>query len=159
MQGIPNFRDITDRKALEEEREGFFQLSLDLLCVAGVDGRFRRPNSVWETTLGWSIEELCTRPLMDFVHPDDVEATAREGVRLAAGRVVVHFENRYRCKDGSYRWLQWACIPTSNGLIYACAHDVTGERATAERDRLLFLASSLPPRPSTCFLPTSSCLA
>ena len=141
---VANFRDITERKALEEEREGFFQLSLDLLCVAGIDGRFRRLNPAWETTLGWSLEELCAGPWLDFVHPDDLEATEREGARLAEGRVVVRFANRYRCKDGSYRWLQWACIPTSNGLIYACAHDVTAERATAERDRLLFMASPLP---------------
>ncbi len=141
---ISNFRDVTDRVASEEEREGFFQLSLDLLCVAGIDGRFRRLNPAWETTLGWSIEELCARPWLDFVHPDDIEATAREGAKLAEGRVVIHFENRYRCKDGSYRWFKWASIPTSDGLIYACAHDVTADRATAERDRLLFMASPLP---------------
>jgi two-component system cell cycle sensor histidine kinase/response regulator CckA len=141
---VANFRDITERKMLEEEREGFFQLSLDLLCVAGADGRFRRLNPAWQTTLGWSLDELCAREWLDLVHPDDREATAREGARLAEGRVVVRFENRYRCKDGSYRWLQWASIPTSNGIIYACAHDVTAERATAERDRLLFMASPLP---------------
>ncbi len=141
---VSNFRDITDRKALEDEHEGFFQLSLDLLCVAGMDGRFRRLNPAWETTLGWSVEELCTRPWLDFVHPDDLETTEREGARLAEGRVVIRFENRYRCKDGSYRWLQWACVPTADGLIYGCAHDVTAERASADRDRLLFMASPLP---------------
>jgi PAS domain S-box-containing protein len=141
---VTNFRDITERKSLEEEREGFFQLSLDLLCVAGIDGRFRRLNPVWESTLGWSVEELCAGPWLEFVHPDDYEATKREGAQLANGRVVVRFENRYRCKDGSYRRLEWSCIPTSNGLIYGCAHDVTAERAAAERDRLLFAASPLP---------------
>ena len=141
---VTNFRDITERKSIEEEREGFFQLSLDLLCVAGLDGRFRRLNPAWETTLGWSVEELCARPWLDFVHPDDREATEREGARLAEGRVVIRFENRYRCKDGSYRWVQWACIPTSDGLIYGCAHDVTGERAAAQRDRLLFRESPVP---------------
>ncbi len=140
---VSNFRDVTDRKGFEKEQEGFFQLSLDLLCVAGLDGHFRRLNPAWETTLGWSIEELCAHPWLDFVHPDDLEATGREGARLAEGRVVVRFNNRYRCKDGSYRWLQWAAIP-SDGVIYACAHDVTAERTTAERDRLLFMASPLP---------------
>ncbi|MDP3151569.1 MAG: PAS domain S-box protein [Archangium sp.] len=141
---VANFRDLSERKAFEEEREGFFQLSLDLLCVAGLDGRFRRLNPAWEKTLGWSLDELCARPWLEFVHPDDLEATRLEGARLTEGRVVARFANRYRCKDGSYRWLQWASIPTSNGLIYACAHDVTAERATAERDRLLFTASPLP---------------
>ena len=141
---ITNFRDITDRKALEEERAGFFQLSVDLLCVAGMDGRFRRLNPAWETTLGWSVEELCARPWLDFVHPHDLEATEREGARLAEGRVVIRFENRYRCKDGGYRWLQWACIPASNGLIFGCARDVTAERAAARRDRLLFKENPVP---------------
>ena len=141
---VSNFRDITQRKSHEEEREGFFQLSIDLLCIAGIDGRFRRLNPAWETTLGWSVEELCARPWLDFVHPDDHEATQQQGAKLADGRVVIRFENRYRCKDGSYRWLVWACIPTSDGLIYGCAHDVTEKRATAERDRLLFAASPLP---------------
>ncbi len=141
---VSNFRDITQRKALEEERDGFFRLSLDLLCIAGIDGQFRTLNPAWETTLGWSLDELCTRPWLDFVHPDDYEATLQQGAKLAEGRVVIRYENRYRCKDGSYRWLEWACIPTSDGLIYACAHDVTDERATAERARLLFAASPLP---------------
>ena len=99
---------------------------------------------MWESTLGWSVEELCAGPWLEFVHADDYEATVREGAQLANGRVVVRFENRYRCKDGSYRRLEWTCIPTSNGLIYGCAHDVTAERAAAERDRLLFAASPLP---------------
>ena len=141
---VTNFRDITQRKSFEEEREGFFRLSLDLLCIAGIDGRFRALNPAWETTLGWSIEELCSRPWLDFVHPDDRAATEHQGAKLAEGRVVVRFENRYRCKDGGYRSLVWACIPTSDGLIYGCARDVTDERATAERDRLLFEKSPLP---------------
>ena len=141
---VSNFRDISERKSLEEEREGFFLLSLDLLCVAGIDGRFRKLNPAWVETLGWSLEELCSRPWLDFVHPDDYEATVQQGAKLAAGNVVIRFENRYRCKDGSYRRLEWACIPTSTSLVFACAHDVTPDRATVERDRLLFAASPLP---------------
>lgn len=141
---IANFRDITERKSFEEERGAFFSLSLDLLCIAGIDGRFRKLNPAWETTLGWSVEALCAEPWIEFVHPDDRAATVRERELLEQGRVVVHFENRYRCKDGSYRWLRWAAIPTSNGLFYACAHEMTAERAAGERDRLLFTASPLP---------------
>jgi len=140
---VVNFRDISERKSFEEEREGFFGLTLDLLCIAGRDGRFRRLNPAWEATLGWPLEELCARPWMEFVHPEDRAVTAMHAAELAEGRVV-RFENRYRCMDGSYRWLQWAAIPTSTGLVYACAHDVTTERATAERHRLLFAASPVP---------------
>jgi two-component system, cell cycle sensor histidine kinase and response regulator CckA len=141
---VTNFRDITERRSFEEEREGFFQLSLDLFCITKGDGHFWRLNPAWETTLGWSLEELCAGRLLEFVHPDDLDATMREAASLAEGNVSVRFENRYRCKDGSYRWLQWAAIPSSNGLLYACAHDVTAERAAAERDRLLFAASPMP---------------
>ena len=139
-----NFHDITERRALRRELEGFFELSLDMLCIAGNDGRFRRLNPAWQTTLGWSLEELRARPWIDFVHPDDRAATEAAGAGLANGVAVVRFENRYRCKDGSYRRLQWAAIPASDDLIYACAHDVTAERAAAERSRLLFAASPLP---------------
>ena len=141
---VTNFRDITERETLEEEREGFFALSLDLFCIATTEGRFRKLNSAWETTLGWTLEELYACPWLDLVHPEDREATEREGTRLAEGHTTVRFENRYRCRDGSYRRLQWSCIPASNGLLHACAHDVTEERATGERDRLLFTASPLP---------------
>ena len=141
---VTNFRDITERKRLEEEREGFFLLSIDLLCVGGTDGYFRQLNPAWEKTLGWSLEELCARPWLDFVHPADHQATEREGMRLGEGRVVVQFENRYRCKDGSYRWLKWAAIPASDGRIYACAHDVTSARVAARRDRLLFRENPVP---------------
>lgn len=102
---VTNFRDITERKSFEEERQGFFHLSIDLLCIAGMDGHFRRLNPAWETTLGWSSQELCARPWLDFVHPDDREATEREGARLAEGRVVFNFENRYRCQDGASTFL------------------------------------------------------
>jgi two-component system cell cycle sensor histidine kinase/response regulator CckA len=133
---------------VQRERDGFFTLSLDLLCVAGIDGRFRRLNPAWERTLGWSLDELMSRPWLDFVHPEDRAATEREGATLAEGKATASFENRYRCKDGSYRWLKWASMPSlEDGVIYATAHDVTARRAAAERDRLLFAAS-----PVTMFL-------
>jgi two-component system cell cycle sensor histidine kinase/response regulator CckA len=141
---VSNFRDITERRSLEEDLHGFFELSLDMLCIVGVDGQFRRLNPAWQTTLGWSLEELYAQSWLHFVHPADRETTARQTAGLGGGHVTVRFENRYRIKDGSYRLLQWGASPGSSGLIYACARDVTEERAAAERDRLLFMASPLP---------------
>lgn len=114
-----------------EELDRFFSLSLDLLCIAGIDGRFRRVNPAWEHVLGWSAADLTTTPYVDLVHPDDRAATVREATKLAQGGTTLSFENRYQAKDGSYRWLSWkaASLP-SRGLIYAAAHDVTEQKET-----------------------------
>src|SRR5205807_7270457 len=103
--------DVTERRRLEEDLDRFFTVSLDLLCIAGFDGRFRRLNPAWERTLGYSLEELQSRPFIDFVHPEDRERTLAEMHRLAQGGDTVRFENRYHCKDGSYRWLSWTARP------------------------------------------------
>jgi PAS domain S-box-containing protein len=110
----------------EEERNRFFDLSLDLMCVAGFDGFFKLVNSAWETTLGWSGDELTARPYIDFVHPEDRPATRSEADRLAQGAVILSFDNRYRCKDGSYRWLSWRANPDPDRKVfYGVARDVT----------------------------------
>src|SRR5687767_6227145 len=120
------------RKWAAEELDRFFRLSLDLFCVATFDGYFVRVNPAWETVLGWSEAELRESPFMDFVHPDDREKTAAEMSALLTGARLIGFENRYRAKDESYRWLQWTSAPfPAQGLIYAVARDVT-ERKTAE---------------------------
>lgn len=118
-----------------EDRERFFALSLDLLCIAGTDGRFREVNAAWERTLGYAVEELTSRPFLDFVHPDDHEATARAVAVLATGDDLFSFRNRYRRKDGAYLLFEWrGCIAPERDLIYALARDVTeAERAEAER--------------------------
>jgi len=126
--------DLTPLRRARAERDRLFELSLDMLCVAGMDGYFRVINPSWSRTLGWSIEELLSKPWLEFVHPDDRPKTEKAGAELAAGQPVFHFENRFRCSDGSYRWLSWSSAPVQpEGLIFAVAHDVTEQKANAEK--------------------------
>jgi PAS domain S-box-containing protein len=142
--------DITGRKQAEEERDRFFTVSLDMLCIAGFDGYFKRLNPAWERTLGFSLQELLSRPFEAFVHPEDISATRREMAHITKGGETSDFENRYRCRDGSYRWFAWKATPSSDlGLIFAAAHDVTerkmAEEALArERNLLRTLMDNLP---------------
>jgi PAS domain S-box-containing protein len=116
----------------KRELERFFALSIDMLCIAGFDGYFKLVNSAWETTLGFSVEEMLSRPFEEFLHPADRKVTAATyAAQMAEGRDVIEFENRYLCKDGSYRWLLWnARTVAERELIYAVARDIT------ERKRL-----------------------
>lgn len=118
------FSDLTDRIKAEEERDRFFKVSLDLLCVAGTDGYFKQMNPAWENVLGWSIEELKSKPFFDFIHPDDIEPTLNEVKKLSIGEPTIHFTNRYLCKDGSYKWLTWNTAPFDD-VLYAVATDIT----------------------------------
>ena len=107
-----------------EELDQFFSVTLDLLCIANTEGYFLRLNPAWESILGYSREELTAKRFLDFVHPDDLVRTQGAVSALASQRTVIYFENRYRCKDGTYRWLEWRSAPAGN-LIYAAARDFT----------------------------------
>jgi PAS domain S-box-containing protein len=107
-----------------EELDQFFNLSLELLCIATTEGYFLRLNPAWERSLGYSREELTAKRFLDFVHPDDLERTHNAVSTLASQQKVIYFENRYRSKDGTYRWLEWTSAPAGN-LIYSAARDVT----------------------------------
>lgn len=112
-----------------EEWEHFFTLSLDLMCIAGFDGYFKHLNSAWENILGFSPEELLAQPFMQFVHPEDRAATLVELERLTTGTDTVDFENRYLCKDGSYKWLWWKSKSLiDKQLIYAIARDISEQK-------------------------------
>src|SRR4051794_26610771 len=117
----------------------FFSLSIDMLCVAGFDGYFKRLNPAWEKTLGFTREELQAKPMFDFVHPDDVARTREQNRTVRSGGQALEFENRYLCKDGSYRWLLWnSRADPDRELIYALARDITGRKqAEEERERLV----------------------
>ncbi|TAJ10169.1 MAG: PAS domain S-box protein [Nitrospirae bacterium] len=124
--------ELDARKRAEEERDRFFTLSLDMLCIAKSDGYFKRVSPAFTQILGWSTEEMLTRPFLDLVHPDDRPATIREVERqVVSGEMVLRFENRYRHKDGSWRTLSWKSAPQPDGTMYATARDIT-ERNRAE---------------------------
>jgi two-component system cell cycle sensor histidine kinase/response regulator CckA len=107
----------------------FFEMSLDLLCVAGFDGYFKRVNPSWTRTLGWSVEELFARPSIEFVHPDDREATLAARGRLRNGLSMGTLTNRYLCKSGEIRFLEWRSVAhMGRQLVYAAARDVTDQR-------------------------------
>ena len=121
--------DVTGEAQHQEERERFFRLAPDLFCVADLEGYFRRINPAFSRTLGWSEQELLRQPFFALVHPEDQEATHAELRRLAQGQTTTAFENRYRGKDGHYRWLAWRASPAPElGLVYAAARDITETR-------------------------------
>jgi PAS domain S-box-containing protein len=126
--------DLTESKRTEEEIEQFFNMTGYMICVATLDGYFTKVNDSFERTLGYSRQELLSRPYLDLVHPDDKEkTTAIVEKNLILGEQVFGFENRYRCKDGSYKWLSWASRPVvDRGITYAIAYDIT-DRKLAEQ--------------------------
>jgi len=122
-------REVEERKLAQAELDRYFNVTRDLFCIAGFDGHFKRINPAWEKTLGWSAAELLARPFAEFVHPEDRGTTAAAAAQLAEGRDIVSFENRYRCKDGSYRWLLWSSTPVpALQVINAVARDVTEQK-------------------------------
>jgi two-component system, NtrC family, sensor kinase len=119
--------------------ERFFDLAIDMLCVLGFDQHFRRLNPAWERVLGFTPDEMMARPFIEFVHPDDRERTLAQNVDVRVGGQALGFENRYRCKNGEYKWLLWnATREPGEGVIYGVARDVTArKRAEEEREQLV----------------------
>jgi PAS domain S-box-containing protein len=120
-----------------------FELSPDLMCLAGLDGYFKLVNPAFERTLGYTVEECVSRPMLDFVHPEDVERTRAAFRVLASGNELRQFENRCICRDGSIRWLQWNCRPEANGngLLAAAARDITDSVRRVEQAALRRVAT------------------
>ena len=121
--------EFIGRTRAQEQLERFFTMSGDLLSIAGFDGYFTRVNESWHRTLGYTTTELMSHPFIDLVHQEDRETTKTTFSGLMRGIPVHSFENRYRCKDGSYRWLSWTATPKPDEqLIYAVAHDATARK-------------------------------
>jgi PAS domain S-box-containing protein len=123
---------IREHRETEQERERFFALSQDLLCVLGFDGYFKDLNSAWVETLGYTKAELLATKFIEFVHPADREATLAEAEKVSGGKALTSFENRYLCKDGSHRCFQWNVTPVvADRVMYGVARDIT-ERKRVE---------------------------
>jgi len=129
-------RDITLRRKTEEERDRLWNQAMDPLCIAGFDGKFRQLNPAWSRTLGWSESELTSLSWLAFVHPADHDVTALAGEKLMRGETVTGFQNRYRCKNGEYRWFSWNAIPQlETRTIFGFIRDVTEARQLEEQLR------------------------
>lgn len=137
-------QDATPRKRAEQEQQRFFDVSLDMLCVTGLDGRFRKVNDAWRRILGWERGELLGLPWAAFVHPDDADAVRRAFGQLARGHSVMGVESRFRRKDGAFRWVNWNALPLlDEGQAYAVAHDTTRRREMEDVLRQLATRDSL----------------
>jgi PAS domain S-box-containing protein len=129
------FKDITEKHRAQAELDRFFSLSLDFLCISGADGYFKRVSPAVTDMLGWSVDEFLSTPYIDLVHPDDRQATLREVEKqMRSGEKVLHFENRYRHKDGSWRLLSWRSVPHGT-MMYATARDITEMKNMEEQLR------------------------
>lgn len=120
-------RDARRREQAEDERDRFFSLSLDMLCISSMDGYFKRLSPAYSEILGFSLPELYSRPIADFIHPDDLAKTSLAIERQSRGERILSFENRFRCKNGQYKTLSWKSAPAGD-LMYAVARDVTAQK-------------------------------
>ncbi len=129
------YQRAVQKKAFVEkvrELDRFFNLTLELLCITDTTGRFIRVNPEWERILGYPLETLRGSRFIEFVHPDDITATLEAVEYLSRGNMIKGFVNRYRCVDGTYRWIEWRSIARDD-IIYAAARDITESREREER--------------------------
>ncbi len=129
-------KDNLELAQSKAELQKFFDLSLDFMCIANVQGYFLKVSATFSSVLGYEEKELLGRPFLDFVHPEDIPNTLNEIDKLARGEDTIHFENRYRKVDGSYIWLSWNSKPEPNtGMLYASARDITEAKITEELNK------------------------
>ena len=124
-------RDVSERlraETLQRERDRFFELSVELFCIADTQGNFHQVNDAFSRTLGYSQAELVNRPWSGLLHPDDRALTQAAADILYASGHITDLINRYRHADGSYRWLEWSAHLDRNGNVYAAARDITERR-------------------------------
>lgn len=146
---------VTQRSSAAKRAQRFFDLSHDLLCTLDQNGYLVELNASWERTTGFTPDQLRARPGLEFVHPEDREATKASVTQVFGGRSDTDFENRFRTKNGGWRWLRWSsAVVREEGLLYARATDVTDRvEAAAERERLLVELENLAQADSLTGLP------
>ncbi|MFO7963712.1 MAG: PAS domain S-box protein, partial [Desulfobacterales bacterium] len=130
MAAKPTYEELEKRIKRQDK---FLDVFPDLICIFTEDGYFKYLNKTWEKTLGFSLDELMSKPILDFIHPGDVEYTLEEVRKQLSGDRSSRAENRYRCKDGSYKTFEWHATPAYDGNFYAVGRDVT-ERKQAEEE-------------------------
>ncbi|TVR17434.1 MAG: PAS domain S-box protein [Balneolaceae bacterium] len=144
-------QNVTERLKFQEQMlnsDRIFRYASDMLCIVGFDGYFKVVNPAWTKTLGWSEDELLSKPYREFVHPDDVEQTKQEGEKVVSGEGSLDFENRYLCKDGSYRWLSWKSFPfTDEQKVYAVVRDITKQKEV--KHSLIKLSTAVEQNPAS----------
>jgi PAS domain S-box-containing protein len=149
--------ESASRKNAEEELGRLFELSLDLVCVVDFDGRLRRLNPAWEAVLGHTGDGMLYTSLMDFVHPDDWQATEPQVRHLLEGGSKASFENRMRCRDGSYRWVHWNAAPLpGQRLFFATGRDITEQKRMTGELQQAKLAAEAASRAKSQFLANMS---
>ncbi|MEA5418195.1 PAS domain-containing protein [Spirulina sp. CCNP1310] len=142
LRFIGLFSDISVRKQAQLELEQFFNVGLELLCIADVEGNFRRLNQAWSRTLGYDLAELEGQPFLNFVHPDDLDSTLAAIAHLGDQNNIASFVNRYQAKNGEYRYIEWSSAPHAD-LIYAAARDITARLETEAALKALVQRSQL----------------
>ncbi|MBD2313532.1 PAS domain S-box protein [Desertifilum sp. FACHB-1129] len=142
--------EMRARQRLQTELDRFFQLSADILAISGADGYLKRVNPAVRAILGYTPEEMIQVPYIEWIHPEDRPITLEQQQKLNRGEKIASFENRYRTVDGTYKWLSWTCVPTSeNQLFYAVARDVTERKrietaVEGERQQLRQIIANAP---------------
>lgn len=130
---ISTVKDITQRVKTQKERNRIFENSIDMICTASYDGYFKTLNPAWENILGWSNDELRSKPFFEFIHPDDVDDTLKAAQEIAKGKTALRFKNRYATKSGEYKWLSWNTIPIpEENIMFGIARDVTLNKKAEE---------------------------
>lgn len=132
---LTHWRDTRKQlRLVENEIAAFFDMSVDMFCVIGFDGRFKQLNDAWEQILGYPHEDSLSTPVAELIHPEDRDATRQQMEKLRRGEAVIDYRNRYLAKDGSYRWLSWRCTASlDEQLIFAVARDVSDKLQTEAR--------------------------
>lgn len=146
---VGSFSDITSKMEAEEERDRLFNLSTDMLSVGGFDQYLNQINPAWVRVLGWSRDELMGHPFLHFIHPEDQEVSAEAWELLKDGTPIEGLETRFRCRDGSFRWLSWGSFPYADRkLVFSVVRDITIQKRSEHQlldyqDRLRSLSSQL----------------